>query len=571
MAAFKRFWVYVAAALFYTAVFFWYTYPLIQHWNTQVVGWDNAFADTPQIFSNFYLFEKSMEAGTLFFSDQLFYPQGTSTALHGMIWGMDFIYWLSSAEAIPFLNTFLLMSCLLSGLGAFRLARNYTDNFLLALFTGFAFAYSSFRLAQYQDHYWYLVNFTIPWYLLYFPRVFDFHVRHGLFRIRSVKALLICLLLGVVSTSLDYYTTFFLIYLSFMYACYRRWGHLIRFRWRSTRHLIYLLAGILLVSGLVDLLKKAGLDDHHGFYWTGDLAGLLVPQNSRLHQLWVPASWTRGWTFPSGVEKNLFLGYGFLVALLWAVRISLHKQADRSARSLLLAGTIILVLCLPVLKVFGHSLIKLPSALLHYIPFLNNVRVPTRWGMLLFLFLPLYVSRVYSLRFVRVQANWIAGILLLLTLVEYRPSEYLRFPETDYNKTAERIKKEEGEVLLTLPLGVRDGFTQIGEVDTRFQYLQALHGKKMCGGYLSRVDKSLFDYYLQFPLCRDLFALEEGRLPGEQPGAGPSFLLTVRPDLLYVRSDMEDHPVFSRLKEYCVAEGIGLIALDKGLFRFYYP
>src|SRR5690606_23381298 len=121
--------------------------------------------------------------------------------------------------------------------------------------------------------------------------------------------------------------------------------------------------------------------------------------------------------------------------------------------------------CFPVLKIFGHTLIKLPSALLHFVPFFNNLRVPTRWGILLNLFLGLYLVRAAYLTLSEKQNRWAALGLLLLVALEYLPRTYSFFPENTYARMAAEAGKQPGEVLLTLPFGVRDGYRQEGVQD----------------------------------------------------------------------------------------------------------
>jgi len=65
------------------AVFFAYSYPLIGHWDSQIIGLDTAFADTPQILSNLYLFQADLAAGNYGHTQELFYPIGASTWMHG--------------------------------------------------------------------------------------------------------------------------------------------------------------------------------------------------------------------------------------------------------------------------------------------------------------------------------------------------------------------------------------------------------------------------------------------------------------------------------------------------------
>jgi len=470
----------VAACI--AAVFLAYSYPLIWNWNTQIIGLDTPFADTPQILSNLYLFQADLQAGNYGHTQELFHPLGASTWMHGFTPGMSLLYALFGGNVFAFLNSFLLGCFVLAGLGAYQLARKFTSSFMGALLVAFVYTFSSFHLAQWQDHYWYVINFTLPWYLLYFPRVFDFHPRHRLFRLASWKYLFICFALGIISASLDYYTTFFLIYLSLFYAIWKRYLCGIRWTWEPWKKVLTVVVGFFLISLLIDGLRSAGWDDNHGLYWSGDIAGLVVPQNNILYGD-AFANWQGSWQEPGPDEKNIFLGFALILAIGLA-KVFFWKSAsqDSQAKNLFYTTAFLLLLCFPVLKVFGHTILKLPSALLHYIPFLNNIRVPTRWAILLYLFTGLFVVRMFELGLNSKQRLIAFSLVLVALVAEYWPTTYQRFPQHDYTVDALLIQKQEGEVLMTLPFGVRDGYKEIGEQDNRLQYRQTLHHKKMLGG-----------------------------------------------------------------------------------------
>lgn len=571
------------AFAFYAVIFLIYTDPLINFWDVHIIGVDDPQADTQQILSNLYLFEKGWEQGSLFYTHDFFYPLGASTLMHGYTPGMGFLYMISGMPVFAFLNTFVLLAFCLGGLGAFFLAKRLNPSFFPALFTGFVFSFSCFHLGQYQDHYWYVINFTLPWYLLVFPAAFDFHPRHGILRVASWKAVLACLLLGIVSVSLDYYTTFFLLYLSLFYALWKRWEPERLFAKMNWKWVLGGLVLLVLVSQGIDVLKRSGLDDKHGLYWSGDVAGLFIPQNSRMYEKPFEQLATASWTEPGPAEKNLFLGFSFI--LLLGVTLWMHQRTvrDRTSRNLLLASVLLLALCFPVFKLFGHTLLKLPTALLHYIPFLNNIRVPTRWGILVYLFLGLYTVRVWRYRKYQ---GLVFALLLIAVVTEYFPSTYSVFPtnqssehrigdpyhgDPDIDVVTPLLEKEEGKVLLTLPFGVRDGYRQIGFQDSRHLYAQTLHGKQMLGGYFSRLDGEVFQQYEDDALCRDLFRLIEGKPALENPKNYPAFFTKFRPDLLWVTEAYSDHAAFRKIEEAVgLTKGVSLKPVGPGLWRFRY-
>lgn len=58
-----------------------------------------------------------------------------------------------------------------------------------------------------------------------------------------------------------------------------------------------------------------------------------------------------------------------------------------------------------------------------------------------------------------------------------------------------------------LPMGLRDGFEQIGAFDDRTLQFQFVHGHPLVGGFAARIPDSLKRRYAELPLVRSLLAL----------------------------------------------------------------
>ena len=66
--------------------------------------------------------------------------------------------------------------------------------------------------------------------------------------------------------------------------------------------------------------------------------------------------------------------------------------------------------------------------------------------------------------------------------------------------------------ILNLPFGVRDGVTSAGNFSARSQFEQTRHGKRLIGGYLSRIsDKRLEKMREDKPTLGRLITISEGR------------------------------------------------------------
>jgi hypothetical protein len=83
--------------------------------------------------------------------------------------------------------------------------------------------------------------------------------------------------------------------------------------------------------------------------------------------------------------------------------------------------------------------------------------------------------------------------------------------------------------VLQLPFGVRDGASSVGNFSARYQYYQTLHGKKLIGGYLSRISRRKVGELRAQPTLNALATMSEGKFITEEEAAivrarGPAFL-----------------------------------------------
>jgi hypothetical protein len=99
--------------------------------------------------------------------------------------------------------------------------------------------------------------------------------------------------------------------------------------------------------------------------------------------------------------------------------------------------------------------------------------------------------------------------------------------------------------VLELPFGVRDGTFTAGDFSARYLYYQTLHGKRLIGGYLSRIsEKRVRDLRAQPTLDALMIMSEGGRLSPPHAAwirsRGPGFVR--RANLGYVVVDATRTP-----------------------------
>ena len=488
------------SALLYAGAFVGYSWPLAREFRTAFVGLGHG--DANQYVWNAYNFQRQVAAGANpFRTSLLLYPQGVGLWLHTYTPVLGLLN-VALRQEILAVNVGLLLSFGLSGVGAARLAGRWVRSPLLCLLVGFAFAFSPYKLAHWPEHYHLLLTATVPFYIVAYLNAFAFGPG-WLPRVRNWASAAGCAALLLLTLFSDYYTLAGLVYFSVGYAAWfaLRLGEV---NWRRPRSWLLLLAGLgvgHLVSRLLDL---AGVPDNAGFWWGGDLAGYLVPPlgNRWLATPATDALWHNAARFnmPGSVENVLFVGYALpllaLVLACWRRPNPAAAEAPATeTRPLWFLVLLFVLLTMPVIKLLGHTVLRSATGLVHFVPFLNNIRCPTRYVLLLTLLLPLAVSirlerwgkgRPAAVR------NLVAGGLALLVLFEYqvRPLPLVR--ATDVPIAYLVAATLPGASLYPIPVGLLDGYRQVGLANPAELFYQTRHHKALPGGYISRISAATF-------------------------------------------------------------------------------
>ena len=172
----------------------------------------------------------------------------------------------------------------------------------------------------------------------------------------------------------------------------------------------------------------------------------------------------------------------------------------------------------PFIEIAGVSTyVPTPWTLLRYVPVIGAARMPTRFTILVMFGLAMLVA--FALREIRHRARWPAGVtaavaaLLLIELVPApRPVYSARVPAIyDIIKADPRPVR-----ILQLPFGLRDGMNSFGNYSAEYQYFQTVHGKRLMGGYLSRLRQDAIDRYRQIRLIRVLLDMSAGQIITEE-------------------------------------------------------
>ena len=554
--------------LAYAALYCWFSWPLGREWSTAFVGLPHS--DANQYIWNAWNFQRQVAAGhNPFYTPLLLYPQGTGLWLHTYTPVLGLLNVLLRQEFWA-VNGGLLLSFVLSGVGAARLAGRWVRQPLLCALVGFAFAFSPFKLAHWPEHYHVLLTATVPFYILAFLDGLAFAPGRWVPQVRSrgqVAWLVILLLITLLS---DYYTLAGLLWFSGGYAAWwaLRLGEL---NWRSWRPWAGLVAVFVLGHFVSRGLALAGLDDKAGLWWGGDLAGYLVPPNG---SRWLASAATRAfWQSPRfhnpGSSENVtFLGYLLLLLALGLAVRHLRRPAPAppapaETRPLWFLLGLFVLLTMPELRWHGKDLLRMPTSLVHFVPFLNNIRCPTRYVMLAALLLPLAASIGLDgwLRRWPAAGRWaLSGALLLGVLLEFQPTAYPLIRTADV-PAAYRVAAASGSpVLFPIPLGLLDGYRTLGHLDAQELFYQTMHGQAMRGGYLSRVPAATFAAFAHEPGLRTLLLAQEhpdslALAPTSVMAEGLAFRQRYPAAVVVVHPPLVGQPVHQLLRRWLLPAG----------------
>jgi hypothetical protein len=379
--------------------------------------------------------------------------------------------------------------------------------------------------------------------------------------------------LGLFTFFCDYYVLFGLFYFSLLYAAWF-WFRIGRIRWQKRRTWAWLVGIIIGSHILIRLLRRFGVPDNGSLWWGGDvLAYFMPPANSRFMSWdWAERMYQnpRVFNMPGSIENTVFIGYALplLALVLWGLRL-LHRRPaslrfqEMAGRPLAWILVIFLLFTVPTLRIYGHDRLNLPTALLHFLPFFNNIRCPTRWSMMVGLLLPIVTFAALEAAWRRHQqptSQTVWSLLLwAVVLVEFWPQPYQRASAATVPQVFKAVAALPGTSLISIPLGIKDGFRQVGEMQPEQMFYQTVHHKKIPAGYISRLPSEFFALLGQQPVLHAL--LQQQSQPDTVLAALPTpeqvqgFLTTFDPAAFVVSPTYRNQPVHLYLRRLLAPHG----------------
>lgn len=512
----------------YTLVTILFTYPTVLQLSTHLPG---TGGDTYLFVWNLWWIKKAVtELRTNpFWTDYLLYPEGVSLVFHTFVplHGLLSIPLQAFVGLVATTNLINILTFILSGYGTYLLCRHLVTDRISAFIGGMVFAFCPYRFAHLVGHFNLTSTEWLPFFALALLKVAEAAGRD------RIRAPLGCAVLLLLIALCDYYYLFYALLLVALFVIYRVRSEGSRAFLEHDAPPLAIALGLFAV-GFSPILAMAGLEllregreTVHG--WRGatiyqaDLLAYVTP--SPLHPFLGPLTRSISRRFTGNIaEATVFAGYVPLTLGLAAL-VKL-RQTHPWVRFWSLGLVTFFILSLgPFPRILGKAirLIPLPYQLVMLTPVLNDLRVPSRFAIMVMLSLAVLVA--FACRRVLGRPRSQRGRLLIaVSLVLAISFEYLALPFPMFQPSVPEIYRQIGSepelyTVLDLPLGWKTGLKMVGKFPSELLYYQTMHEKRLVGGYVSRVPDGKIRTLEARPVLQTLLELQHQGRPG-QPHSG---------------------------------------------------
>lgn len=499
---FRRTWIpYAVAALLYTLITILYTYP-------QVTVLSSGFVVSPigsssdyhlVIWDAWWAKKALLDLRTNpFYTSYLFYPNGTSLALHELtllnsILTIPFQVLMKKPAGVIFgCNFVLMLTFVIAGLGMFALVRYLTRDNMAAFFAGAAFAFCPYR-SMHIVHTALLSMGWIPLYLLFLLKT--------LRERKLLNPILASLFVGVTFLTCVMYTYFLILLTAFflLYAVVAWREELLERRTCLRLSVLAGLSALILLPFLIGILRGGPVVSQPESMidlFSANLLGYILPADKHVLYRFLFGLLPHFTYYLSGVPGHAtFLTFSVIVLAGYA----LVKTPFRLTAFWLAMFLVFFIFSLgPVLHV-GKWVTAVPLpylALFKWLPFFSVMRTPYRFVILAELGIIVLASYGMNEAVVRLTGYstgdadsrphiWmrraVAGGFTVLLLVELWniPFGKRTLPIPEAYRT---IGNEPGE------FAVMDVPADTYPALAAYMYFQTLHEKPIPGGIISRPD-----------------------------------------------------------------------------------
>lgn len=166
----------------------------------------------------------------------------------------------------------------------------------------------------------------------------------------------------------------------------------------------------------------------------------------------------------------------------------------------------------PWLVAAGHRTpLILPEFVIRYVPIVSNARMPGRGMVVVYLALAVLAAIAFDrLLSQGGRKRTLAWCLLIASVIELAPSAPALFSPS-VSPVYGVLKAAAGTgAVCELPLGLRDGFGEVGTFDPAVLFNQTVHERPIVGGFVARLPPGIAEAYRKLPVVGTLLRLSEG-------------------------------------------------------------
>lgn len=447
----------------------------------------------------------------------IFYPLGLGM-MDGIIPFLAFVpvtHWFGSVISY---NLYVLSSFALAGCGMFLLSRFLFRDVFASFIAGVIFAFFPFHFGAAMGHLHTFSIMWIPFFILFFLRMYDDP---------SLSNILFASLFLTMNAGSSWTITVMIAIFCLFYICYR---------WTRTLSRIFLpkMVAFLLLSlffvapGLYIILSEAITNESMSkplgsfIFYGADIMGFIMP--SPFHPIWGGKFAKINAAFGGNIsENNVFIGYSVIIltvvgAFTWA--------RERLGKFILVLFMLFFMLSLgPVLHIGGiwrfteHNLtVMLPGIFTKYIPFLDLIRVPSRYDILFMFCVSLIAG--YGLHHI-IEKKIMKGTMTLskktiLTVIVAAVIlfEYMSVLPVQATKTVPTfyysLQESSGnDPIIEVPIGLVEMYTldssgTYSRILNYYEY-QKVHHKPIIGGYWSRISREYAGFLEKDSVLREIY------------------------------------------------------------------
>ncbi len=519
--------------IFYLLLTLLMTYPLIFNISSSLPAGREAYV----FVWNLWHTKQTLFQGTSpLYSNYIFYPKGVSLAFHS-------ISMFNALLSIPLqlifnliitYNLLFLLSFILTGFGMYLLVFHITKNRKASFIAGLLLAFFPYHFAH-ITHLNLLSMQWIPFFILYFIKTF---------KERNIKNIIFSsIFLTLTALSSWYYLVFLVLFVItfFVYNIFSRSNYALNKRFIRCFILIFLLFGLFISPFVFPMLTSNEFYSEKTFdssvAHSADIAAFFIPSKTHfifgnyVEPFYNSINLYNGKIYGNIEESTVFLGYLTLIFVFFTI-IKKYKKI----RSWLLFAFVFFIFSLgptlhfnglvtfPVegwdldkivqridpninedaLEILKHNIvIPLPYIIFNFIPFFNILRNPSRFVVMIMLFLSIVVGVACTNIFNKMKRkkifnkynaeNVLFSIFCLIIIFEFLsiPIELSSATAPDFYYS---ISKGNAQFsILDLPI-CNDTLSCYNPKLKSYQFYQTIHNKPIFVGVVSRYSKDTFDY-----------------------------------------------------------------------------